>query len=102
MPINNIQSQTTVCVSTDENLEELVNLQKIANGVLTKESNKRVFIQDPPWVSSLFMNSLFVRAKQVLFRYILLTTLLDMLPLYQFMCHNFLFSTFQKCQPFYI
>ncbi|KAM3267258.1 DNA-directed RNA polymerase 3, chloroplastic isoform X2 [Capsicum chacoense] len=57
-----------VCVSTDENLEELVSLEKI-DGVpefLRKEGvSRRVFIQEPSWVSSLFMSSLFVRSKKV-------------------------------------
>lgn len=57
-----------VCVSTDENLEELVSLEKI-DGVpefLRKEGvSRRVFIQEPSWVSSLFMSSLFVRSTKV-------------------------------------
>ncbi|KAK6156642.1 hypothetical protein DH2020_010890 [Rehmannia glutinosa] len=49
-----------------ENPEKLLNLQVMPNGFrssLTKESGDRVFIQDPPWISSLFMKSLLFRGR---------------------------------------
>ncbi|XP_047316621.1 DNA-directed RNA polymerase 3, chloroplastic [Impatiens glandulifera] len=65
-----------------EDLEDLSNLQTIVNGfnqadpkefyklspngvnqIGTNESIRRVFIQDPPWITSLFMNNLYKRAK---------------------------------------
>ncbi|KAL2482807.1 DNA-directed RNA polymerase 3 [Forsythia ovata] len=56
--------------SADDNYVEshqnLSNLQLIPNGFssnLTKTSSKRVFIQDPPWVSSLFMKNLLFRSR---------------------------------------
>ncbi|KAL0340199.1 UNVERIFIED_CONTAM: DNA-directed RNA polymerase 3B, chloroplastic [Sesamum radiatum] len=55
---------------TDDNFpgkpEKLSTLQVIPNGFhsnLTKESSGRVFIQDPPWISSLYMKSLLFRSK---------------------------------------
>ncbi|XP_028056084.1 DNA-directed RNA polymerase 3, chloroplastic-like [Camellia sinensis] len=57
--------------STDEsfvqNLEDLANLPTIANGfhqIAPRESIRRVFIQDPPWITSLFMKNLYNRTKQ--------------------------------------
>ncbi|PIN02099.1 Mitochondrial/chloroplast DNA-directed RNA polymerase RPO41 [Handroanthus impetiginosus] len=56
--------------ATDENFlenpEKFSNLQVITDGYpsnLTKESSAWVFIQDPPWISSLFMKSLLLRSK---------------------------------------
>ncbi|KAL8488613.1 hypothetical protein ACS0TY_024319 [Phlomoides rotata] len=56
--------------STDENFpgdtDKLSSLQVIPNGYpsnLMKESSDRVFIQDPPWISSLFMKNLLFRSK---------------------------------------
>ncbi|GFP94803.1 DNA-directed RNA polymerase 3 chloroplastic [Phtheirospermum japonicum] len=56
--------------STDDNFaenpEKLMNLQVIPNGYpsnLMKQSRDRVFIQDPPWISSLFMKSLLFRSR---------------------------------------
>lgn len=49
-----------------ENLQELTNLQIIPNGfsqVLPQESRERVFIQDPPWISSLLMKNFYYKAK---------------------------------------
>ncbi|XP_059635968.1 DNA-directed RNA polymerase 3, chloroplastic isoform X2 [Cornus florida] len=57
--------------STDENfvqsLEDLANLQTVTNGfhqIAAPESIRRVFIQDPPWITSFFMKSLYKRTKQ--------------------------------------
>ncbi|XP_073158292.1 DNA-directed RNA polymerase 3, chloroplastic-like isoform X2 [Henckelia pumila] len=56
--------------STDENfpekMEMLSNLQVIPDGFpknLPGEETNRIFIQDPPWISSIFMKSLLFRSK---------------------------------------
>ncbi|XP_073034567.1 DNA-directed RNA polymerase 3, chloroplastic-like [Primulina eburnea] len=56
--------------STDENfqekIEKLSNLQVIPDGLpkkLSGEETKRIFIQDPPWISSIFMKNLLFRSK---------------------------------------
>ncbi|KAG8372537.1 hypothetical protein BUALT_Bualt12G0076400 [Buddleja alternifolia] len=56
--------------STDDNFTEtpskFSNLQVIPNGFSsnsTKQSSDRVFIQDPPWISSLYMKSLLFRSR---------------------------------------
>ncbi|XP_052199386.1 DNA-directed RNA polymerase 3B, chloroplastic [Diospyros lotus] len=49
-----------------ENLEELTNLQPSPNGfhqIHPRESIRRVFIQDPPWITSLFVKNLYKRVK---------------------------------------
>ncbi|KAH6817431.1 DNA/RNA polymerases superfamily protein [Perilla frutescens var. frutescens] len=49
------------------NAENMSNLQVIPNGYpsnLTNESGGRIFIRDPPWISSLFMKSLLFRSKK--------------------------------------
>ncbi|KAL7137956.1 hypothetical protein ABFS83_10G130300 [Erythranthe nasuta] len=48
------------------NLDKVATLQVIPNGFpsnFTKESKDRVFIQDPPWISSLFMKNLLFRSR---------------------------------------
>ncbi|XP_031108895.1 DNA-directed RNA polymerase 3, chloroplastic [Ipomoea triloba] len=62
-----------VSVSKDDILaqtqEDISNSHKISNGslaILPEESTRRVFVQDPPWISSLFLsNNLFVRAREI-------------------------------------
>ncbi|XP_075474300.1 DNA-directed RNA polymerase 3, chloroplastic-like [Primulina tabacum] len=56
--------------STDENfqekIEKLSNLQVIPDGLpkkLSGEETKRIFIQDPPWISSIFMKNMLFRSK---------------------------------------
>ncbi|GFZ06776.1 DNA/RNA polymerases superfamily protein [Actinidia rufa] len=49
------------------NLVDLGNFKTITNGfpqIAPRESIRRVFIQDPPWIDSPFMKSLFKRAKE--------------------------------------
>ncbi|XAR66724.1 DNA-directed RNA polymerase [Bertholletia excelsa] len=57
--------------STDEsfveNIEDLAKLQTIPNGfhqIAPRDPIRRVFIQDPPWITSLMMNNLYKRVKQ--------------------------------------
>lgn len=62
-----------VAVSKDEILaqtpEDVSNSHKVSNeslAILPAESTRRVFVQDPPWISSLFLNNnLFVRAREI-------------------------------------